>query len=110
MGSIIEISTQGPIITFVPDDRICNLLGFDNTTIISEYNQPNNPVEILSFDKIFLEKGIAQGMFLKSKKSGIIHNFTMDVDPGYKYNENFRGGVQWYMMNTKAFFQVLILK
>ena len=27
----------------------------------------------------------------------------MDVDPGYKYKEKFRGGVQWYMMESKAF-------
>ena len=27
----------------------------------------------------------------------------MDVDPGYKYIENFRGGVQWYLMITKTF-------
>ena len=25
----------------------------------------------------------------------------MDVDPGYKYIEKFRGGVQWYMIESK---------
>ena len=25
----------------------------------------------------------------------------MDVDPGYKYIEKFRGGVLWYMMESK---------
>ena len=25
----------------------------------------------------------------------------MDVNPGYKYIENIRGGVQWFMMETK---------
>ena len=25
----------------------------------------------------------------------------MDVDPGYKYIENFRGGVQWFLMENK---------
>ena len=42
------------------------------------------------------------------KRSGIIHNFTLDVDPGYKYIETFRGGVQWYMMESKALFQVFV--
>ena len=55
----------------------------------------------LSFDNIFLECNIAQGMIFRCKRSGIIHNFTMDVDPGYKYIKNFRGGVQWYMMEGK---------
>ena len=35
--SIIEISTQGPVITFVPDDSIGDLLGFNKTTIFEEY-------------------------------------------------------------------------
>ena len=55
LGSIIEISTQGPIITFVPDDSIRDLLGFKKTTIYEEYNFSPNPVEILSFDNIFLD-------------------------------------------------------
>ena len=25
----------------------------------------------------------------------------MDVDPGSKYKEKFRGGLQWYMMESK---------
>ena len=100
-GSFIEISTQGPIITFVPDDSIRDLLGFNKLTIFDEYNLSPNPVDILSFDNIFLECNIDQGMNFRGKRSGIIHNFTMDVDPGYKYIEKFRGGVRWYMMETK---------
>ena len=101
LGSIIEISTQGPVITFVPDDSMGDLLGFNKTTIFEEYNLSPNPVDILSFDNIFLECNIVQGMIFRGKRSGIIHNFTMDVDPGYKYIEKFRGGVQWYMMDSK---------
>ena len=93
LGSIIEIFTQGPVITFVPDDSIRNLLGFNKTTIFEEYNLSPNPVDILSFDNIFLKCNIAQGMIFKGKRSGIIHNFTMVVDPGYKHIEKFRGGV-----------------
>ena len=33
LGSIIQISAQGPVITFVPDDSIGNLLGSNKTTI-----------------------------------------------------------------------------
>ena len=36
LGSIIEISTQGPVITFVSDDSIRDLLGFNKTTIFEE--------------------------------------------------------------------------
>ena len=101
LGSIIEIPTQRPVITIVPDDSIRDLLGFNETTIFEEYNLSPNPVDILSFDNIFLESNIARGMIFKGKRSGNIHNFTMVVDPGYKYIEKFQGGVQWYMMESK---------
>ena len=42
-------------------------------------------------------------MLLKGKRSGIIHNLVKDVWPGYCYIEKFRGGVQWYMMESKDF-------
>ena len=27
----------------------------------------------------------------------------MDVDPGYKYIEKFRGGIEWYQMEGQDF-------
>ena len=38
LGSIVQISHQGPIISFVFDDSIRSLLGFDETIIYREYN------------------------------------------------------------------------
>ena len=86
------------------------MLGFDNTTKFCEYNHSNNPVDILSFDNIFLETDKAQGMIFKGKRSGELHNFTMDVAPGYKYIEKFRCGPQWYMMGTKDFVSSISFK
>ena len=110
LGSIIEISIQGPVITFVPDDSIRDLLGFNKNTIFDEYNQSPNPVNILSFDNIFLECNIAQGMIFKSKRSGIIHKFSLDISPGYKFVEKFRGGVQWYMLEPKDIISSICFK
>ena len=31
----------------------------------------------------------------------------MDVSPGYKYIEKFRGGVQWYMMETNDIISII---
>ena len=100
LGSIVEIKSQGPIIGFVFDDSIGSLLGFDETILIEEYNLSPNPVDILSFDNIFIECDIAQGMIFKGKRTGIIHNFTTTIDPGYKYVEKISGGISWYMMET----------
>ena len=102
LGSIIEVDVGiGRQNVFNPDDNIRGLLGFKPKFLNKEYNLSDHPVDILSFDIIFLACNIAQGMIFKGKRSGIIHNFTLDVDPGYKYIEKFRGGVQWYMMESK---------
>ena len=110
LGSNIEISTQGPVLTFAPDDSIGDLLGFNKTTIFGEYNISSNPVDLLSFDNIFIECDFARGMIYRGKQSNIIHNFTMYVDPGYKYIEKFRGGVQWYMMESKDIISSICFK
>ena len=101
LHSIIEISNEESAISFKASDSIGFLLGFNRTTIYDEYNLSPNPVDILSFDNLFIGTDIAQGMIFRGRRSGIIHNFTMDVDPGYKYIEKFIGGVQWYMMESK---------
>ena len=65
------------------DNSIQDLLGFNARTFYEEYTPSKNPVDILSIDNIFLECDIAQGMIFKGERSRIIHNFRMDVDPGY---------------------------
>ena len=97
LGNIIEMNPPA-MIGFVYDDSIRNFQGFQKTTIIKEPNLSDIPV-----DKIFMRTDIAQGMIFKGKMSGKIHNFTMDVSSGFKYIEIFRGGIQWYMMDTKDF-------
>ena len=110
LGSIIEISPQGSVISFAPNDSIGNLLGFSKTTIYEEYNISPNPVEIISFDNIFIECDIARGMIYHGKQSNIIHNWTMTVNPGYKYIEQFFGGVTWYMMESKDIISSICFK
>ena len=108
--SIIPISPQGPKIGIVFDDSIGNLLGFDETILREEYNLSPYPVDILSFDNIFIETDISLGMTFKGKRTGIIHSLTMDVDPGYKYIEKFRDGIQWYMMESEDIISSIIFK
>ena len=110
LGSIVEILTPGLMISFVFDDSIGNLLGFNEVLVWGKYNLSDNPVDILSFDNIFIECDIAQGMIFHGKRSGIIINFTLDVDPGYKYIEKFHGGLQWYMMESKDIISSICFK
>ena len=59
------------------------------------------------FENIFLGTGVAEGMISRGEQSGIIHNFTMHVDPGYKLIEVSAvvySGIRW---KTNIFFQIL---
>ena len=49
-------------------------------------------------------------MIFKGKRSGTAHNFTRDVDPGYKYIEKIRRGVQWHMMESKDIISSICFK
>ena len=53
LGSIIQISRQELLYSFLPDESIRNLLGFNASTIYEEYNLSRTPVEILSSDNLF---------------------------------------------------------
>ena len=110
LGSIVEIKPQGPIISFEFEDIIRSLLAFKETILYKEHNESTNPVDIISFDNIFIETDRAQGRIFKGKRSGIIINFTMPVSPGYKFSNKFEGGVQWYMMDIKDFISRISFK
>ena len=101
MGSIIKSVPQGTIISFMFDKSIRELLGFTAQTLYEEYNLSPNSVDFSSFDNIFKHTNNAQAPVSKDKRSGIVHILTKDVDPGYKFIERFRGGVQWYMTESK---------
>ena len=61
--AVVEIvEEERPIISFLPEDIIGDILGFNASTIYEEYNLSPNPVDILLFDNIFLECDIAQCM------------------------------------------------
>ena len=49
-------------------------------------------------------------MIFKSNRTGIVRSFIRDVDPGVKYMVKFRGGIKWYMMESKISYQVSVLK
>ena len=101
LGSIIEISPHGPIITFNPHDSIGSLLDFRKNNVYEEYNISPNQVDIISFDNIFIETDIAERMIFRGRRTGIIFNWQLDVNPGYKYIHKFRGGLQWYMLQNR---------
>ena len=104
LGSFIEIRPgRGWQISFVQGDTLRDLLGSKPKIIYEEYNLSDYPVDILSFDNLFLEGEITQGMIFKGKRTGIKVNFTMDLDAGYKHIEKGRAHLQWYLYASKEF-------
>ena len=49
-------------------------------------------------------------MIFNGRKSINIQNWTMTVDPGYKYLEKFFGGFSWYMMQSKDIISSICFK
>ena len=90
-SSTTQISRRELSISFLLDDSIRDLLGFNALTILEEYKLSPDPVDILPFDNIFIECKIAQGMIFRERRSGLVHSWTMTVDPGYQYFEIFAG-------------------
>ena len=45
-------------------------------------NQSPNPADIISFDIMFLETDIAQGMVIKKERTGLTYNFARNVEFG----------------------------
>ena len=75
-----------------------------------EYNLSDKPVDIISFNNIFIECDFAKGMIFKGKRSRILFNFTMTIDPDIKYIHRFDSGIQWYMIGNKDFISNISFK
>ena len=49
-------------------------------------------------------------MIFRGKQSGIFHNFTTDVDLGYRYIQKLEGGISWYKLENKVFTSIVSFK
>ena len=49
-------------------------------------------------------------MIFRGKRSGIVFNWSMDVNQGFKYIHKFRSGVQWYIMESKDIISSICFK
>ena len=49
-------------------------------------------------------------MIFEGEPTGMVDNFTMDLDPGYRYVEKFRCGFQWFMMESRHFILKILSK
>ena len=73
LGSIVETFRQEPLFKFLPNDSIRGLLGLNASTIYEDHNLSPNPVDNLSSDNVSLDCDISEGVFFKSKRTGVTH-------------------------------------
>ena len=64
------------------NDSNRNRLGFNETILYKEFYQAHNPVDITSFDNVFIETDVVNGMIFNGRRTGIIIEF---------YNAGFAG-------------------
>ena len=62
-------------------------------SLYEDYKLSANPADLVTFGKKFPGNCFCPGNDFKSKRSRIFHYFTMNVDPGNNYVENFHGGI-----------------
>ena len=93
--AIIE-TTNNYQVDFIQPGKFRELLGFNERLLTSVRNTLNKVVVILSTSNSFINCSFANGMIIKSDKSGIIHNWTVDVNSGWLYVGNFRGETIWH--------------
>ena len=110
LGSKLEISLKGLIISFMFDDSIRDLLGFNAVILYEEYNLSPNCVDIISFNNTFIETVITRDKIFKGKQIGTISNYAIDVDPGCIFFQNIRGGFQWFKIESKDIISSICFK
>ena len=95
---------------FVQNNSLRTLLGFNAEVMYENCNLSPHPVVTISLDNFFIETVNGKRILFKGKRTGIIQNFNMDFNPGFVCNENFHGGLEWYMMETKVFISKISFK
>ena len=68
-----------------------------------KFNLSPNQVDVISFANTFQETEFAQRMIFRGNCGQRNHNFSIDINPSYRYIEQLKGGFQCYFMNTNGF-------
>lgn len=74
-------------IDFRPTDSISAVLGFNNQLYTSDYQESENPVNILSLNSILVNIDIISGSYVNGRRNPTIYSFFPAVSPGYKIIE-----------------------
>jgi len=83
----VLILENGYQVDFRPDHSVSSVLGFNNAVYSSDYQESENPVNILSINSILVNVDIISGSYLNGVRNPTIYSFFPNVAPGYKIIE-----------------------
>jgi len=74
-------------VDFQPMDSISSVLGFNEEVYTNDYQESENPVNILSINSILVNIDIISGSYVNGRRNPTIYSFFPAVSPGYKIIE-----------------------
>ena len=74
-------------VDFRPEHSTCSRLGFNHDVYTSDYQESENPVNILSVNSVLVNIDIISGSYLNGLRNPTIYSFFAAVSPGYKIIE-----------------------
>ena len=83
----VLILENGYHVDFQPEHSICSVLGFNNDVYTADYQESENPVNILSVNSILVNIDIISGSYVNGQRYPTIYSFFPGVSPGYKIIE-----------------------
>jgi len=81
------ILENGYHLDFRPLNSISSVLGFNNALYTTDYEESENPVNILSVNSILVNIDIVSGSYVNGQRYPTIYSFFPGVSPGYKIIE-----------------------
>jgi len=74
-------------VDFRPMNSIGSVLGFNEEVYTNDYQESENPVNILSINSILVNIDIISGSYVNGRRNPTIYSFFPAVSPGYKIIE-----------------------
>jgi len=79
----VLILENGFQVDFRYERSLNTVLGFNKTAYTSDYQESENPVDILSINSILVNVDIILGCYVNGQRNQTIYSFFPAVSPGY---------------------------